>query len=160
VDLELNLTTESVEQAWPAAPLCVEPQTSIREVLERMSVQCRGSVLICRNRVLEGIFTERDALAAMANLAKDPSTVNLDAPIESVMIHEPHTLKNGATVASAIQQMSSGGYRRLPIVDQQGYPTGVFQVKGLIHYLVEHFPQSVYNLPPKPQTLMQERDGA
>lgn len=123
-------------------------------------MHCRGSVLICRNRVLDGIFTERDALAVMADLAKNSTKVDLDAPIESIMIRKPHALKIGAPVASAIQQMSSGGYRRLPIVDDQGHPTGVVQVKGLIHYLVEHFPQSVYNLPPKPQTLMQERDGA
>jgi hypothetical protein len=56
--------------------------------------------------------------------------------------------------------MSFGGYRRLPIVDDKGRPTGLLKVPGILHYLVEHFPNVVYNLPPTPHHSTQEREGA
>ncbi len=73
------------------------------------------------------------------------------------MVANPVTLTANETIAVAVQQMSKGGYRRLPIVDRQGKPTGVVQVSGIVHYLVEHFPKTVYNLPPVAHPVMQQR---
>jgi CBS domain-containing protein len=56
--------------------------------------------------------------------------------------------------------MVSGGYRHLPVVDEEGRPVGVLSVKQIMHYLVEHFPSTVYNLPPDPRVVPQEREGA
>ena len=65
MDIELNLMTETVEHAWPAEPLCVSSQVSIREVFQRLKDNNAGAVLVCRDEVLVGIFTERDALKIM-----------------------------------------------------------------------------------------------
>jgi CBS domain-containing protein len=154
VDIELNLMTETVEHAWPAEPLCVTSQVSIREVFQRLKENKTGAVLVCRDGVLVGIFTERDALKIMA------SSGNLDAPIESVMVRNPATVPASEKVGVAIQKMSSGGYRNLPIVDDRGRPKGVLQVAGIVHYLVEHFPKSIYNLPPVAHHVMQQREGS
>lgn len=153
VDLELNLTTESVELASPLPPLSVAPETSIREVFDRLKGEGRGSILVCRDGVLVGIFTERDALRLMA------SGGNLDAPIETVMIRNPATLDRGATVADAVERMSAGGYRRLPLVDGERKPVGVVQVSGIVHYLAEHFPKTIYNQPPVADAVTQHREG-
>jgi CBS domain-containing protein len=153
VDIELNLTTETVDQAHPVDPLCVEPNTPIREVLHLLKDRSTPSILVCRDGVLVGIFTERDALHVMA------ARGDLDAPIERVMVARPVTLRVDETIAVAVQRMSKGGYRRLPIVDRQGKPTGVVQVSGIVHYLVEHFPKTVYNLPPVAHPAMQQREG-
>ena len=51
------------------------------------------------------------------------------------------------------------GTRRLPIVDAEGRPTGLVNIAGIIHWLVQHFPQAVYNLPPVPNPTTQEREG-
>ena len=56
--------------------------------------------------------------------------------------------------------MAEGGYRRLPIVDELGRPTGIVKVEGIMHYLVEHFPTVIHNLPPKPHHSYQQRKGA
>jgi hypothetical protein len=55
--------------------------------------------------------------------------------------------------------MSGGGFRRLPILDPDGRPTGILRVSDVVHYLVEHFPKTVYNLPPVPKPVMHEREG-
>ena len=47
--------------------------------------------------------------------------------------------------------MAEGGYRHLPMVDKARKPTGVVAVHGIVHYLVDHFPETVYNLPPDPK---------
>ena len=55
--------------------------------------------------------------------------------------------------------MEEGGYRHLPVVDERG-PVGVLSVKRIVHYLVEHFPTTVYNLPPDPAVVPQQAEGA
>ena len=76
------------------------------------------------------------------------------------MSSEPVTIPSGTTVGEAIRKMAQGGYRRLPIIDDGGRPEGVLKVSGIVRYLVEHFPESVYNLPPEPRPTTQEREGA
>jgi hypothetical protein len=36
----------------------------------------------------------------------------------------------------------------------------MLSVKRIVHYLVEHFPVIVYNLPPDPNSVPQEAEGA
>ncbi len=56
--------------------------------------------------------------------------------------------------------MQTRGYRHLPVIDGNGRPQGVLSVKQIVHYIVEHFPATVYNLPPDPNVVQQEREGA
>ena len=55
--------------------------------------------------------------------------------------------------------MEEGGYRHLPVVVDDK-PVGILSVKRIVHYLVEHFPATVYNLPPGFQTFLPRREGA
>ena len=120
-----------------------------------MKAQGEGSVLICQpGGGLQGIFTERDAVRILAR------GFDLDEPIQRVMVRDPITLQKSDTVGKAIAMMSVGGYRRLPILDQTGRPVGVLKVSGILEYLVEHFPNTVYTLPPDPHHVSHEREGA
>lgn len=148
-----DLHRELVEQAGPEVPLCVEPQTPARRVPQLLAEQGRGAALVCRRGKLVGIFTERDALGMLAE------GQDLGAAIERFMAHDPVTLRPADTVGAAITRMSLHGYRRLPIVDGEGRPAGLLDVAGVIHWLVEHFPAAVYNLPPVANPVMREREG-
>jgi CBS domain-containing protein len=88
------------------------------------------------------------------------SRANLDRPVESVMTRAPVTLRPEASIGTAIRKMALGGYRRLPVVDREGVPIGVLQTAGIVHFMVEHFPRSIYNLPPVPHAAMQQREGS
>ena len=149
-----SLNQECVAAASPVEPLLVEPETSLADVFALLKAQDVGSVLVCRDEVLVGIFTERDALKLIA------AGADLKVSIESVMIPNPTTLAENCSVGAAIAKMAKGGYRRLPIVDSGGRPTGVIKTSGIVHYLVEHFPEKVYNLPPEPRPITHEREGA
>ncbi len=155
MDLKSQLHTETLEQLGMEEPCCVEPEASVREVLQELQKRRAGSALVCREGRLVGIFTERDALRLLAQ-----DQPNLDQPIQQVMTPNPVSLPASATVADAIRAMSQGGYRRMPVVDELGRPLGVIKVAHIVHYLVDFFPQTVYNLPPDPDAVMQEREGA
>jgi CBS domain-containing protein len=113
----------------------------------------RGAVLVCRDGLLVGIFTERDALRLLA------SGGNLDSPIETLMTRNPVTVRETDSVGTAIGKMSINRYRRVPVVDSEGRPTGLLDVSGVIHWLVDHFPSAVYNLPPVAKPGMLQREG-
>jgi CBS domain-containing protein len=110
--------------------------------------------LICGDRGVAGIFTERDVLKMMA------AGADFNVAIDQVMTPDPTVLRAHDTVGTAIAAMTRGGYRRLPIVDGSGRPIGILKVEGILHYLAEHFPTVIYNLPPEPHYSTREREGA
>jgi CBS domain-containing protein len=154
MELRLNLESDTVEETHASPPVCVAPETLVRDVLKLLKDDKTGGALVLEKGKLVGIFTERDALKLMAGGGR------IDVPIKDIMITDPVALKTGETVASAIRKMSHGGYRRLPIVDGAGKPAGTVKASSILRYLVEHFPQSVYNLPPAPDNVNKDREGA
>lgn len=154
MSFHLNLHTETISQCEPAPPRCLAPSASVREALELMQKHNAGAVLVCHDQRIVGIFTERDALKMMA------AGASFDGPLEKSMTRNPVVLRAGDIVSKAITFMAQGGYRRLPIVDDQGQPTGIVTVQGILHYLVDHFPTVIYNLPPQPHLAARAREGA
>jgi CBS domain-containing protein len=122
--------------------------------MQLLRAQRMGAMLICEGAKLVGIFTERDALKLMANGA------DLSVPVRDVMSSPPVSIPASATVGEAIKVMAEGAFRHLPIVEADGTPSGVLAVNGIVHYLVEHFPETVYNLPPDSNAKSREREGA
>jgi CBS domain-containing protein len=86
--------------------------------------------------------------------AGSPSTI-----IREMMTADPARLEAKTSVGHAIEMMAEGGYRHLPIVDAAGAPTGVAAVRGIVHDLIDHFPETIYTLPPEPGSTPSERDG-
>jgi CBS domain-containing protein len=154
VDFHLNLNSETVDQSYPSEPVCLPPTATVREAMQRMNERNEAAVLICQDGRLVGIFTERDALKRMA------SGATCDTPLGDVMTKQPAALSVRDTVGTAIAKLSQGGYRRLPIVNDQGQPTGILKMEGILHYLIEHFPAVIYNLPPEPHHAARDTDGA
>lgn len=150
----LEIDTETVRQTHSTAPVYAQSGDTLRHVLEQLKANNTGGAFVLQDGKLVGIFTERDALRLMANGG------DLDGAVGEVMTGNPVTVSEDDSVATAIQKMSTGGYRRLPIVDSQGQPTGAVKSSGILRYLVEHFPHSIYNLPPAPDNASKEREGA
>jgi len=154
----IRLETDLVTQVGLEQPLTVSPRTSVREVLRQLHARRTGAVLVTElvagREVLQGIFTERDALKRMARAAP------LDVPVEEAMVAPAVTVARDDTVGHAVRTMYEGGFRHLPVVDADGHPTGMVSVAGLLHYLVDHLPRVVYNLPPTPHHRTREQEGA
>ncbi len=154
VDFQLSLDSEGVGSAYPDQTLAATADDSIGDVMQLLRAQRTGAAVITEGDKLVGIFTERDALKLMA------SGADFSKPVREVMSSQPATLPASATVGEAIRLMAQGGYRHLPVVDKSGKPDGVVAVHGIVRYLVDHFPETVYNLPPDPKSVTREREGA
>ncbi|MFM7152417.1 MAG: cyclic nucleotide-binding/CBS domain-containing protein [Gemmataceae bacterium] len=150
-----NLKVESVTRLAPQPPVCLDPDQSIQEALTRMRENRCGCVLVCRQNVILGIFTERDYLRRVLAKGRSP----LDA-LREVMTKSPVVVQKSESIGSAFRRMREGGYRHLPVTDGLGRPIGMLSVKSMVHYLVEHFPSTVYCLPPVPELYPRQAEGA
>ncbi len=154
MSFELRLDSVLVGHVPYDRPISVNLGTSVRNVLVLLQAERGDSVVICQGEKMVGIFTERDALRMMAQGA------DLSVSIESVMTAKPAVTRTTESLANVIQTMSKGGYRRLPIIDDQESAIGLLKVGHILHYLTEHFPKIVYNLPPVPHQAASVREGA
>jgi CBS domain-containing protein len=155
MDLARNLKVESVSRLEPSPPLQVRLNQSVADAVARMRQGHVGCLLVCDGGRLVGIFTERDLMRRVLAVGKP-----LSVAVGEVMTADPVTVHAKEAIGVAVQRMVDGGYRHLPVVDEKGQPIGVLSVKRIVHYLVEHFPGTVYNLPPDPDAVQQEREGA
>ncbi|MBI2082533.1 MAG: CBS domain-containing protein [Deltaproteobacteria bacterium] len=153
--LRETLKNEKIQSLIVNPPLVVSRNRTAGEVIQEMQQRKTGCAIIMNGKKLEGIFTDRDALTRIA--AKE---ADLSLPIEKFMTPNPKTLKEQDSIASAIRLMNNGGYRRIPLLDDEGHVKGVLSVRNIVRYLAEHFPHEVFNLPPVPQQLNRAREGA
>jgi CBS domain-containing protein len=154
MELARNLKIDSVSRLEPAKPLVLERTAPVTTVVTAMREHGAGCVLICEGHQLVGVFTERDLLRRVIAVGLD-----WNIPIDAVMTPNPVTVELKDPIRVAVRHMEKGGYRNLPVVDDAGRPVGVLSVMRIVHYLVEHFPVAVYNLPPDPHNWPTTPDG-
>lgn len=149
---------ERVVRLCRTEPAIAFPETPLSDALERLRGDSGGCVIVVeaaeshgdessvkRRWKPVGIFTERDYLDKVAL----ESSVADAAALEKFMTPSPKVLLQEECLDTALQLMTKGGYRHLPLVDGEGLLAGVLSVRDIIFYLAEFFPIEVMNLPPK-----------
>ncbi len=141
--LSAEFLSKSLSELKPKTPLCVSENSTLAEVIALLQKYSVGSVLVLNSegKVL-GIFTERDCLLKVIGKVKDLSTTSISA----VMTRNPETQKLDGTIAYALNLMSLGGFRHIPIVDDDGMPVGIISVKQVVDYLVGSLNQDLLDL--------------
>jgi CBS domain-containing protein len=155
MDLEKTLKIESVSRLHPTPPLRIGARQSVAEAVLLMRQEKVGCLLVCEGEQMVGIVTERDLMRRVMAAGKP-----LTLPVAECMTRNPVVVDCKEPIGAAVRRMEEGGYRHLPVVDEAGRITGILSVKRIVHYLVEHFPGTIYNLPPDPGVIQQEREGA
>jgi len=155
MNLAKNLKIDSVSRLYPTPPRQVVPSQTVAAAAALMRQERVGCLLVCQDERVIGIFTERDLMKRVLAAGK-PLTV----PVAECMTPNPVVVHPKEPIAAAVRRMEEGGYRHLPVVDEDGRAVGILSVKRIVHYLVEHFPGTVYNLPPDPNHVPNEREGA
>lgn len=136
--------------------ICVPPSISVRAAIDRMNQNGVGCVLVETQGRLTGIFTERDVLTKIVGTAVDLDRTTVDA----VMTHNPESLGPEDRVTYAFNKMSVGGFRHIPLVDDDGHPVGVVSMRNVVDFFAELFRIEVLNLPPEPRNIARAREGA
>jgi CBS domain-containing protein len=109
--------------------VCVEPDSTLGEVAERMGEAATGSALVLELGRLCGIVTSRDVLRAVAEHAH-PS----EARVRQWMTPEPVTGNRELPTDEAARMMLAGGFHHLPVVED-GRPVGVVGLRSALGVL-------------------------
>jgi CBS domain-containing protein len=155
MELWRNLRSETVARLQPTPPLGIDADETVSAAVEAMRTGKVGCLLVTHGGQLVGIFSERDLLTRV--LAPG---LPLSTPTRQCMTAEPVTIRPHDSVWTVVKRMEKGGYRHLPVVDDRNRPVGVLSARRVVHYLVEHFPGLVYNLPPELGRVPELPDGA
>lgn len=101
---------------------------SVRAACRLMASKRIGALLVLENQAIVGIFTERDALNKVLAASLDPDTTS----VASVMVADPQTIRADKPLAYALHMMAEGGFRHVPVVDDQGAPLGMVSARDAL----------------------------
>lgn len=112
--------------------LGVSADTSALDVIRKMREAGLGCALIMDEGKLVGIFTERDLL----NKLTGKEAVAGTTAVKELMSANPETLSETDSVATALNKMSMGRYRHIPVRKADG-SYSVTSIKHVIKYLAK-----------------------
>lgn len=154
MELKKILSSTRVDELTISSRPSLSSSDSINTAAKAMREVSHGCCMICEDGKLIGILTERDLLHALS------SGTDFDSPVSTVMTENPQTITANDSLMEAARMMDRGGYRRLPVIDENRKPIGFMDVKNLMHFLVEHFPSAVYNQSSLEDSIAKKAEGA
>jgi CBS domain-containing protein len=138
-----TILCDSIGSIGLKEPLTVLPTTSLAECIRLMQQRRVGSILVTGpNGKLQGIFTERDCLMKVLGIEKSLETVT----VTEYMTKNPFRERPEASLAFALNLMSNGGFRHIPIVDQDDIPIGIISVKDVVEHIVTRMLSAIYEV--------------
>ncbi len=155
--LGVDILNQSIREVATMKPaVCVAPETPLRVAIDHMKEKGVGCVLVQRDTKLVGIFTERDVLVRVVGAGVDIDRT----PVEALMTPDPESLSPDDRVSYALNKMTIGGFRHIPVVDDDDRPVGIVSMRNVVNYVVDVFRVEVLNLPPSPRLAARAREGA
>ncbi len=135
-------------------PLVLDGTISVSEAIQAMRDRCLGYALITDEGKLVGIFTERDVFLSVL----DKNEV-LQQPVSKLMAPAPVCVREMDPVRRVVTLMHEGGFRQIPVVDEEHRVLACVRHKDIAEYLVNHFAEHILNLPPDPEQLATTPEG-
>jgi CBS domain-containing protein len=136
-----NILSESIGSIGLKDPLTIAPTATLQDCLDTMQKHRVGSLLITdRDGKLVGIFTERDLLLKVIGKVSDYS----GEKVSDFMTKDPVRERPEASLAFALSVMSHGGFRHVPIVDQDEVPIGIVSVKDVVDHFVRRMLDGIF----------------
>lgn len=132
-ELERALLEDAIAKIPPRKPVCLKPEASVYAAAQQMNQYHTGCIVVVgKNDKLIGIVTERDILyRASQKIEEDLSKL----PLQTIMTENPETLSEDDTIAYALNRMSVGGFRHIPIL-QNEQVVGFLSIRDILKYIV------------------------
>jgi len=141
--IDNRFLSKSIGLLNPSPPIIATHETTLYDALSLLQQHKIGSIaVIDSEKKLSGIFTDRDAVLKVALKGFDLKKVTLD----TVMTPNPKTASMTTTIAFALHMMSEGGYRHVPIVDEENFVLAMISVKDILDYLASTVLQDLREL--------------
>ena len=152
-----NLLDQPLKVVGRRDPVAVRPGTGLADCLAAVRHGGTGDSVFVTDAGgrLVGVLAERDIFGRIV-----AGSVDLSAPVDSLLTTDPRTLHLDQSVAAAMDLMQTGRYRNVPVLDGEQHLVGVIRPLDIITYLAESFPQELLNLPPLSDQHIEEPEGA
>ena len=124
-------------------PLIIELGTSLENVLEKMQETNNNCVLTLSDDELGGILTERDILLKVTGKGYDLQLTTID---EFITLN-PEYVHPEDPLAYALNKMYVGGFRNVPVLNDEMYPVGIISISDIISIIADYFNNEIINLP-------------
>jgi CBS domain-containing protein len=119
------------------AEICVRPvvtiegSASVSDAARLMRQKNVGALVVTGNHRPKGILTDRDITVAVVAEGLDPAEV----PVADVMRANPAVLRGDKGLLDAVKLFGAKGVRRLPVVDNRGFVTGIITLDDVLMLL-------------------------
>lgn len=134
-DLERRLLQSTVAD-MPITPIdTVSPIATIEHAVQRMAEANVGCLLVVEHGRLVGIFTQTDLLLRVVDRYEQIKGTLL----RDVMTPDPIVVRDNDSPAKAINLMSMGGFRHIPVLDVDDHIVGLVGPRRTTAYLRQHF---------------------
>lgn len=115
----------------PRPPSCVEQDAPLWDAIRMMIADQIGAVLVVnQSGQLVGILTERDLLTKVVGV----TDLFAELFVRDFMTKSPESVGLNDSLAVVIHKMDMGGYRHLPVVQDQK-PIGMISVRDVIEHI-------------------------
>jgi CBS domain-containing protein len=128
------MTRDKIASLPKMTPTRIAVGTPVRDAVAALKDQPDGCVMVMDGERLVGIFTQRDVLYKVAGQKQS------EAPIERLMTAEPVRIHTRDSVSAAFNKMSVGGFRHLPVFDDDEKLVSQLTMSSLLQYLAQHLP--------------------
>ncbi len=120
--------------------IALPAQANVFEASQLMKQHHTSAVLVVdRQGRLQGICTERDLVFGVIAAERDPKRT----AVESVMTRHPQTVTPDKPFCHALHMMYEGGFRHMPVVDQEGRPVGMLSARDALAMDAVQFEQDL-----------------
>jgi CBS domain-containing protein len=132
--VEASVLQDPVRALKFRTPVTIPVDGKLGLALDRMVEHGVGALLVVDSEGrLVGILTERDYVRKVVGLMPDYA----HHPLRDYMTADPETVGPDDRLAVALQKMDIGGYRHLPVVEEDGRPVGLVSVRDVIRHITK-----------------------
>ena len=147
---------EPIEKLNYRDPVLVNKNIKVIDAIKLFNEKDIGCVLVTDEKnKLTGIFTERDVVRKLMHNGLD---LNKET-IEKYMTKRPDALHLDDPITFALNRMSAGGYRHIPLIDKDEHPVGFVSARDIIDHLADYYSNEILNLPPSPHAKQKSQEG-
>lgn len=157
IKIKRDLIEAPLSALNPSKVKCLYDTASVHDVVLLMQEYKFGSVVIINHQnKLVGIITERDILMKVVGKIKNKKRTN----VKHIMTANPIALKGSDKLVFVMHNMYTGGFRHVPVVNDQDEVVGMISIKDVMSYILDAFAHEINNVTCLPYRGVSERESA
>ena len=122
--------------------ISVDVGQTVGDAVSLMRKHGFGAVIVTRQSKLAGIITERDLLTKIIGVVSDFEHLS----VTKAMTPDPVALRGEDPIVYVMHNMQVGGYRHVPIVDENEVPVSIVSIKDVIGFILGFFQKEIMNI--------------